>query len=71
MLDHVKKILNRAYRENKPYNDIVLHLEREIRLNVLGALDEATLVPSNAVDFALPETKKEPNKRGNFFHFGE
>ena len=25
--DHVKKILNRAYLEDKPNNDIVLHLE--------------------------------------------
>ena len=25
--DHVKKILNRAYLEDKPYNDIVLHLD--------------------------------------------
>ena len=33
MPDHVKKILNRAYLEDKPYNDIVLHLEREMRLN--------------------------------------
>ena len=30
MPDHVKKILNRAYLEDKPYNDIVLHLEREL-----------------------------------------
>ena len=36
MPDHVKKILNRAYLEDKPYNDIVLHLEREMRLNGLG-----------------------------------
>ena len=46
MPDHVKKILNRAYLEDKPYNDIVLHLEREMRLNGLGAPDETTLVPS-------------------------
>ena len=32
MPDHVKKILNRANLEDKPYNDIVLHLEREMRL---------------------------------------
>ena len=37
MPHHVKKILNRAYLEDKPYNDIVLHLEREMRLNGLGA----------------------------------
>ena len=36
MPDHLKKILNRAYLEDKPYNDIVLHLEREMRLNCLG-----------------------------------
>ena len=45
MPDHVKKILNRAYLEDKPYNDIVLHLEREMRLNGLGAPDEVNLVP--------------------------
>ena len=33
MPDHVKKILNRAYLEDKPYIDIVLHLEREMQLN--------------------------------------
>ena len=27
--DHVKKILNKAYLEKKPYNDIVLHLKRD------------------------------------------
>ena len=45
MRDHVQKILNRAYLEDKPYNDIVLHLEREMRLNGLGAPDDVTLVP--------------------------
>ena len=50
MPDHVKKILNRAYLEDKPYNDIVLHLEREMRLNGLGAPDEVTLVPLNKVE---------------------
>ena len=29
--DHVKKILNRAYLEDKPYNNKVLHLERVTR----------------------------------------
>ena len=33
MPDHVKKRLNRAYLEDKPYNYIVIHLERERRLN--------------------------------------
>ena len=46
MPDHVKKVPNRAYLEDKPYNDIVLHLEREMRFNGLGAPDETTLVPS-------------------------
>ena len=50
MSDHVKKILNRAYLEDKPYNDIVLHLEREMRLNSLGAPDEVTLVPLNKIE---------------------
>ena len=50
MPDHVKKILNMAYLEDKPYNDIVLHLERKVRLNGLGAPDETTLVPLNTVD---------------------
>ena len=45
--DHVKKILNRAYLEDKPYNDKVLHLEREMSLNGLGTPDEVTLVPLN------------------------
>ena len=36
---------NRAYLEDKPYTDIVLHLEREMKLNGLGATDEVTLVP--------------------------
>ena len=47
MPDHGKKILNRANLEDKPYNDIVLHLEREMRLNGLGAPDEVNLVPLN------------------------
>ena len=60
MPDHVKKILNRAYLEDKPYNDIVLHLEREIRLNGLGAPDEVTLVPLNKIEHA--QTKTEPKQ---------
>ena len=50
MPDHVRKILNRAYLEDKPYNYIVLHLEREMRLNGLGAPDEVTLVPLNKIE---------------------
>ena len=71
MPDHVKKILNRAYLEGKPYNDIVLHLEREMRLNGLGAPDETILVPLNAVDVAPMEPKKELTHRGSCFHCGK
>ena len=59
MPNHVKKILNRAYLEDKPYNDIVLHLEREMRLNGLGAPDEVTLVPLNKVEPAPPKTESK------------
>ena len=69
--DHVKKILNRAYLEDKPYNDIVLHLEREMRLNGLGAPDETTLVPLNTVDAAVADDKKEQQQRGYCFHCGK
>ena len=34
--DHVKKNLNRTYLQDKPYNDIELHLKRAMRLNGLG-----------------------------------
>ena len=71
MPDHVKKILNRAYLEDKPYNDIVLHLEREMRLNGLGAPDETTLVPLNTVDAAVADDKNEQQQRGYCFHCGE
>ena len=63
MPDHVKKILNRAYLEDKPYNDFVLHLEREMRLNGLGVPDEVTLVPLNRVEPAPPNT--EPKQADN------
>ena len=60
MPDHVKKILNRAFLEDKPYNDIVLHLEREMRLNGLGAPDEVTLVPLNKIEPAQAKTEPKP-----------
>ena len=60
MPDHVKKILNRAYLEDKPYNDIVLHLEKEMRLNGLGAPDEVTLVPLNEIEPAQTKTEPKP-----------
>ena len=67
MPDHVKKILNRAYLEDKPYNDIVLHLEKEMRLNGLGAPDEVTLVPLNKIETTQtkPEQKPTENKTQN------
>ena len=68
---YVKKNLNRAYLEDKPCNSIVLHLEREMCLNGLGAPDQTTLVPLNSVDVAPTKTKKEPNQRGNCFHCGK
>ena len=71
MPDHVKKILNRAYLEDKPYNDIVLHLERETRLHGLGAPDETTLVQLNTVDAVVTDDKKEQQQRGYCFHCGK
>ena len=67
MPDHVKKILNRAYLEDKPYIDIVLHLEEEMRLNGLGAPDEVTLVPLKKIEPAQtkPETKQVENTTQN------
>ena len=62
MPDHVKKILNRAYLEDKPYNDIVLHLEREMHLKGLGAPDEVTLVPLNKIEPAQTKTEPKPAK---------
>ena len=60
MPDHVKKTLNRAYLEDKPYNDRVLHLEREMRLNGLGAPDEETLEPFNKIEPAQTKTEPKP-----------
>ena len=71
MLDHVKKILNRAYLEDKPYNDINLHLEREMRLNGLGVPDETTLVPLNTVDAVVTDDKKDQQQRSHCFHCGK
>ena len=78
MPDHVKKILNRAYLEDKPYNDIVLHLEMEMRLNGLGAPDEVTMVPLNKVEPAPPNTESkladnttQNTKKGYCFYCNE
>ena len=70
MPDHVKKILNKAYLEDKPYNDFVLHLEREMRLNGLGMPDGTTLVPLNTVDAVVTDEKKQ-QQRGCCFHCGK
>ena len=63
--EHVKKIFNRAYLEDKLYNDIVLHLEQEMRLNGLGAPDEVTQVPLKKLETAQtkPETKQSRTRR--------
>ena len=64
MPDHVKEILKRAYLlEDKPYNDIVLRLERKMRLNGLGEPDEVTWVPLNKIEPAQtkPEIKPAEN----------
>ena len=60
MPDHVKKILNRAYLEDKPYNDIVLRLEREMRLNGFGAQDVVTLFPLNEIEPAQTKIEIKP-----------
>ena len=73
--DHVKKILNRAYLEDNPYNDIVLHLEQGMRRNGLGTPNEVTLVPLNKIEVAQPQTDTKPtenrlqnNKKGHSFY---
>ena len=62
MPDHVKKKLNEAYLEDKPYNNIVLHLEREMRLNGLGAPDEITLVPLNKIEATQSQAETKPTE---------
>ena len=71
MPDHFKKILSLAHLDDKPYDDIVLHLEREMRLSRLGAPDETTRIPLNAVDADPTEPKKEQNQRGYCFPCGK
>ena len=68
MPDHVKKILNRAYLEDKPYNDIMLHLEREMRLNGLGAPDEDNLVPLNEIEPAQTKPEIKPAENTSKYH---
>ena len=63
-------LIKRAYLKDKLFNDIVLHLERELQLNGLGAPDETTLIPLNSVDTIDLEEKKEKQHRGYCFHCG-
>ena len=60
MPDHVKKILNWAYLEDKPYNDLVVHLEIGMRLNGLGEPDEVALVPLNKTEPAQLISEAKP-----------
>ena len=55
---HFKKVLNRAYLDDKPYNDIVLHLEREMRVNGLEAPDQVTFVLLNKIEPAEVANEK-------------
>ena len=48
-----------------------MHLERELRLNGLGAPHETTVVPLNTVDAVVTEDKKEQQQRGYCFHCGK
>ena len=64
MLDHVKKLLNRAYLEVNPYNDIVLNLERVMRLKGFGAPYRVTLVPLNKLEPAQTKTETKPAENG-------
>ena len=70
MPDHVKKILNREYLDDKPYNHIVLHLEREMRLNGLGEPDGTTLIPLNSATAAATQEKKDQQQRVHCFDCG-
>ena len=71
MPDHRKKILNRCTYEDKPYNDIFLHLDREMRLNGIGAPDKTTLIPLNTVDAVATENRNDQQERGYCFHCGK
>ena len=37
MPDHVNKIINRIHSVDKPLNDIALHSERDVKLNLSGS----------------------------------
>ena len=57
--DRAMKILNRAYLHDKPYSDIVLHLQREMRVNGLGAPNKTTLVLLRTPSIQLRQSQKE------------
>ena len=40
MTPHLKKSINQAYLENGSYEQIVVHLERELELNILETRDD-------------------------------
>ena len=52
-----------TYLEDKPYNNIELHLAKEMTLNRIGAPDEVTFVPLTNLEPAPPptETKETEN----------
>ena len=60
-----KRSLN-PYLEDKPNIVFVLHLEREMHLNGVGAPDETALVPLNSVDVAPPERKNKTSEETAF-----
>ena len=62
MPDYVQKILSRAYLQDKPYNNLVLHLEREMRFNGLGTPDEVTLVLLYKLREAQTQKEHKPAK---------
>ena len=49
---------------DKPYNDLVLHLERKIKLNGLGAPGEVTFVALNNIDTTQPQAETKPTDNG-------
>ena len=59
MPPHLKKSINQAHLENGTYEKIVTHLEREIELNGLEALDE---IPINNVSQQPTNTNADRHK---------
>ena len=59
MPPHLKKSINQAHLENGTYEQIVLHLVRELELNGLAAPDE---MPINTVTQQAPQQNSEKPK---------